>query len=140
MTDYAPEFLLGAFAGEATIETFQLGSGTVNPGDMVKLSSSAASSASTVVPIASVGDPVIGVVQRVWTAMGTTWVSVTVRGKVKVTAWGTVSIGAKLKAHDQSHVMAWVSGTDSAPAACGTTLQAAACGDTILAIIDTGAV
>jgi hypothetical protein len=140
LTDYAPEFLLGAFAGEANIETFILGSGTVNPGDMVKLSSSAASSASTVVPVANVGDPVIGVVQRVWTAMGTTWVSVVVRGKVKMTAWGSVSIGAKVKAHAQSVFQAWVSGTDAVPAAFGTALQSAACGDTVLVIVDTGAV
>ena len=140
MTDYAPEFLLGAFAGEGNIETYILGSGTVNPGDMVKLSSSAASAVSTVVPIANVGDPVIGVVQRVWTAMGTTWVSVVQRGKVKMTAWGTVSIGAKVKAHAQSVFQAWVSGTDATNAAFGTAQQAAACGDTVIVLVDTAPV
>ena len=117
-----------------------LGSGTVNPGDMVKLSSSAASSVSTVVPVASVGDPVIGVVQRVWTAMGATWVSVIQRGRVKMTAWGSVSIGAKVKAHAQSTFQAWVSGTDAVGAAFGTVQQAAACGDTVLVLIDTAPV
>jgi len=140
LTDYAPEFLLGAFAGEGNIETYILGSGTVNPGDMVKLSSSAASSVSTVVPVASVGDPVIGVVQRVWTAMGTTWVSVIQRGKVKMTAWGSVSIGAKVKAHAQSTFQAWVSGTDATAAAFGTVQQTAACGDTVLVLVETAAV
>jgi hypothetical protein len=138
LTDYAPEFLLGAFAGEGTIETFQLGSGTVNPGDLVKLSSSAASAASTVVPVAASGDPVIGVVQRVWTAMGTTWVSVIVRGKVKITAGAAVSVGAKLKASTQSLAVAAVIGTDPVNAIFGTALQtASANGDAILAIIDT---
>lgn len=140
MTDYAPEFLLGAFVGEGNIETYILGSGTVNPGDMVKLSSSTASAVSTVVPIVSAGDPVIGVVQRVWTAMGTTWVSVIQRGKAKMTAWGSVSIGAKVKAHSQSTFAAWVSGTDATAAAFGTAQQAAACGDTVIVMVDTAPV
>lgn len=138
MTDYAPEFLLGAFVGEGDIETYLLGSGTVNPGDMVKLSSSAASSVSTVVPVASAGDPVIGVVQRVWTAMGETWVSVVQRGKVKMSAGAAITIGAKVKASTQTLVVAAVIGTDPITAIFGTTQQAASAnGDYIVVLVDT---
>ena len=138
-TDWAPEFLLGAYAGEGTIETYQLGSGTVNPGDLVKLSGTTASAASTVIPVVSSGDVAIGVVQRVWTAMGITWVSVVVRGKVKVTISGTVSVGAKLKAWSQHQVAAWVSGTDASNLAIGTAVQGGSSGDTLLAIVDCAA-
>jgi hypothetical protein len=71
--------------------------------------------------------------------MGTTWVAVTVHGKVKVTAWGPLTIGAKIKAHAQSTVAAWVSGSDAANAAFGTATQTAACGDTILVIVECAA-
>ena len=69
MTDQAPEVLLGAFVGEATSESFLLASGTVNPGDLVKLLSTATGEPLQVVPVASEGDPVIGVVQRVYAIM-----------------------------------------------------------------------
>ena len=84
MTDQAPEVLLGAFVGEAHTESFQLYSGTVNPGDLVKLRSTATGYPLQVVPVASAGDSVIGVVQRVYTSTDTVWVSVIVRGKTKV--------------------------------------------------------
>jgi hypothetical protein len=140
LTDYAPEFLLGAYVGEGNTNTFQLGSGTVNPGDMVKLSSSAASVPSTVVPVASAGDPVIGVVQRVWTAMGSTWVSVIMKGIVKMTAGAAISVGAKVKASTQTLVVAAVIGTDAITAIFGTALQAASAnGDYILVAVETTA-
>jgi hypothetical protein len=140
LTDYAPEFLLGAFVGEGNINTFLLGSGTVNPGDMVKLSASTASAPSTVVPVASAGDPVIGVVQRVWTAMGLTWVSVVMKGIVKMTAGAAISVGAKVKASTQTLVMAAVIGTDAITAIFGTALQAASAnGDYILVAVETTA-
>ena len=133
MTDQAPEVLLGAFVGEANTESFQLQSGTVNPGDLVKLYATATGEPLQVVPVASEGDPVIGVVQRVYTVMGTTWVSVIVRGKTKLTAHGTIAAGAKIKAYTQS-----LAESDSSAdlAAFGTALQAAASGDTILVIVD----
>ena len=136
MTDQAPEVLLGAYVGEANTESFQLYSGTVNPGDLVKLRSTATGEPLQVVPVASAGDPVIGVVQRVYTVMGTTWVSVIVRGKTKVTATGTVSAGAKIKSYNQSIVQAFTVGSDAVNAAFGTALQTAASGDTILVIVD----
>ena len=136
MTDQAPEVLLGAFTGEANTESFQLNSGVVNPGDMVKLLSTATGEPLQVVPVASAGDPVIGIVQRVYTVMGTTWVSVIVRGKTKITATGTIAAGAKIKAWTQTKVAAFVVGSDEINAAFGTALQAAASGDTILVIVD----
>jgi hypothetical protein len=86
-----------------------------------------------VVPVASEGDPVIGVVQRVYTVMQQTWVSVIVRGKTKVTAYGSIAAGAKLKAKSQSQVEA---DADADLAAFGTALQTASSGDTIYAIVD----
>ena len=86
-----------------------------------------------VVPVATASDPVIGVVQRVYTVMGTTWVSVIVRGKTKVTAYGTIAAGAKIQAYTQSLVEA---DANADLAAFGTALQAAASGDTILVIVD----
>jgi len=140
LTDYAPEFLLGAYAGEGNTTTFQLGSGTVNPGDMVKLTSSAASQVSTVAPVASSGDPVIGVVQRVWTAVGVSWVSVVMKGIVKMTAGAAISVGAKVKASTQTLVVAAVIGTDPITAIFGTALQAASAnGDYILVAVETTA-
>jgi hypothetical protein len=72
--------------------------------------------------------------------MGSTWVSVIVHGKVKVTISGTVSVGAKLKAWTQSKSAAWVSGTDATIAAYGTAIQGGSSGDTILAIVNCAAV
>jgi len=137
LTDQAPEVLLGAFVGEANTESFQLYSGTVNPGDLVKLRSTATGYPLQVVPVASAGDPVIGVVQRVYTSMGTVWVSVIVRGKTKVLTAGAVAAGAKIKAYGQSSV---VSDSSADLAAFGTALQAAASGDTILVIVDSAGV
>ena len=133
MTDQAPEVLLGAFVGEANTESFQLASGTVNPGDLVKLNATATGMPLQVVPVASEGDPIIGVVQRVETIMGTTWVSVIVRGKTKLTAYGAIAAGAKIKAYTQSLAEA---DADADLSAFGTALQAAASGDTVLVIVD----
>lgn len=133
MTDQAPEVLLGAFVGEANTESFQLYSGVVNPGDLVKLRSTATGMPLQVVPVASEGDPVIGVVQRVYTVSGTTWVSIIVRGKTKLTAYGSIAAGAKLKAYTQSLAEADASADLSA---FGTALQTATSGDTILVIVD----
>ena len=103
---------------------------------MVKLLSTSTGEPLQVVPVASAGDPVFGIVQRVYTVMTQTWVSVIVRGKTKITATGSIAAGAKLKAWTQTKVAAWVSGTDAVGAAFGTALQAASSGDTIFAIVD----
>jgi hypothetical protein len=136
LTDQAPEVLLGAYVGEANTESFLLNTGTVNPGDLVKLLATATGQPLQVVA-AGAGDPVIGVVQRVYTVMGQTWVSVIVRGKTKLTASAAaIAAGAKVKAAGQSTIAAYVVGTDPVNAAFGTALQNAASGDTILVIVD----
>jgi len=100
-TDKAPEWLLGAFAGEGNVETFKVQTGqSVSKGDVVKLV------ADRTVQQSGAGDKSIGVALR--TGSAGDYIPVLVRGKVKVTAGGAISAGAAVKAGASGRVVAAV--------------------------------
>ncbi len=146
-TDKAPEYVTGAFVGEGTVETFKAGS-AITKGYVVKLTGDLQ------VGHSANNDKSIGIALK--SAASGEYLPVLVRGKVKLTAAGAISVGAAIKAAGSGKVQAaaatvtvpagstTVVSTSAQPSmtvesgiAFGVALQSASAdGDTILCIVD----